>query len=57
MIIKKFNRGKKRDAKQGRGWCVCDRVYIEHGKKCPNCGRVNDIKRNKKPMKPFDLED
>lgn len=45
----KSNRDKKRDPKMGKFWCWgCDAALIYEGQKCPNCGKKDMRKRNKK---------
>ena len=59
MKILKFNRKKKKEPKQGKGWCYCDFAIVANdGEKCPVCGRRQSKKgRNKKPAKPIYMSD
>jgi hypothetical protein len=42
------NRDKVLSPRLGKGWCICDRVYIGNYEKCPICKRRNGRRRLKR---------
>ena len=46
------NREKKLVPKGGKFWCLCDRMVLHEGDKCPICKRKN----GKKSLKKYYIE-